>query len=278
MNLRKKVTSTLAAAALVALPSLTIAGETLDRVKNSGVLTIATEAAWPPYSFLDENNEMSGFDVEVAGEIAKRLGVDLKVVTPNWNVITAGNWVGRWDLSVGSMTPTKARAEKLDFPAIYYYTPASLAVHKDFEGNNVDDLNGKDVGAPSGTTYFLYLNKELVIDAQGTPPFEFAVTPGQIKAQDSTNALMDDLRLGDGVRLDGIMLSLPALNAAIETGYPFKILGNPAFYEPLAVATDKGDPEFNAAVSQAVADMQSDGTMRELSVKWFGHDYTTAVK
>src|SRR3546814_12551718 len=76
---------------------------------------------------------MEGFDVDGCKEIAKRLGAGLKIVTPSWDIITAGNWGGRWDMSVGSMTPTKKRAEVLDFPAVYYYTPAAFAVHKDSE-------------------------------------------------------------------------------------------------------------------------------------------------
>lgn len=66
---------------------------------------MATDANWAPQSFLNDNNEMDGFDVDVAREIAKRMGVDIEFVTPDWSIITAGNWAGRWDISVGSMTP-----------------------------------------------------------------------------------------------------------------------------------------------------------------------------
>src|SRR3546814_9725822 len=63
-------------------------------------------------SFLNDKNEMDGFDVDVGKEIAKRLGAELKIVTPSWDIITAGNWGGRWDMSVGSMTPTKRSEER----------------------------------------------------------------------------------------------------------------------------------------------------------------------
>ena len=121
----------LAAAVTAPWSNGAMAGETLDRVMSSKTLTLSSDPEYPPQSFLNDQNEMDGFDVEVAEEIAKRMGAELKIVTPAWEIITAGNWGGRWDISVGSMTPTTARAKVLDFPAVYYYTPAAFAVHKD---------------------------------------------------------------------------------------------------------------------------------------------------
>ncbi|TIO44789.1 MAG: transporter substrate-binding domain-containing protein, partial [Mesorhizobium sp.] len=107
------------------------AGAVLDRVMAAGTLKVATDANWAPQSFMNANNELDGFDVDVAKAIGKHLGVKVEFVTPGWDIITAGNWAGRWDMHVGSMTPTKKRAEIFDFPAVYYYTPAAVAVHKD---------------------------------------------------------------------------------------------------------------------------------------------------
>jgi ABC-type amino acid transport substrate-binding protein len=93
------------------------AGETLDRIKSNGVLKMSTDPEYPPQSSLDpDTSEFVGFDIDVGREIAKRLGVDIQFATPGWDVITAGRWAGRWDMSVGSMTPTRERAEVLDFP------------------------------------------------------------------------------------------------------------------------------------------------------------------
>src|SRR3546814_11764241 len=83
-------------------------------------------------------------------------------------------------MSVGSMTPTKQRAEVLDFPAVYYYTPAAFAVHEDSEIDSLDDLNGKTIGACGGCTYDAYLNKRLEIESEGAPPFASEVEPGEI--------------------------------------------------------------------------------------------------
>jgi len=262
--------------AMTLLPAVAGAGETLDRVKSKGVLVLSSDAAYPPQSFLNDNNEMDGFDVDVAREIAKRMGVELEIVTPAWEIITAGKWGGRWDISVGSMTPTETRAEVLDFPAVYYYTPASFAAHEDSNADSVSDLNGKKIGVCGGCTYEFYLKKDLVIDAEGAPPFSYDVNPGEIRTYETDTNALDDLRLGDGVRLDAVLSALPTIQEAIKNGYPLKVVGDPVFYEPLAVATDKGDPEFDARLAEIVKAMREDGTLARLSKKWYGVDLTTA--
>lgn len=270
------LSGTLVLTLALALPgSNALAGETLDRVLQTKTLTMSSDPEYPPQSFLNDANEMDGFDIDVGKEIAKRMGVELAIVTPGWEIITAGHWAGRWDMSVGSMTPTKSRAEVLDFPAIYYYTPAAFAVHADSPVNTLAELNGKVIGTCGGCTYDAYLNKELVIDAQNVPSFEYQVTAGEIKTYETDTNAYDDLRLGDGVRLDAVFSALPTIQEAIKNGYPLRVVGTPAFYEPLAVATDKGDAEFNAKIAEIIAAMHADGTLTELSMKWYGVDLTT---
>jgi polar amino acid transport system substrate-binding protein len=189
----------------------------------------------------------------------------------------AGGWGGRWDIAVGSMTPTAERAQVLDFPAIYYYTPASFAVHADNTSvEDVEDLDGKTIGACAACTYELYLEGSLVIDAEGVPPFDYKVQPGRVVAYDGEGLAFDDLRLGDGVRLDGVLSNLPTLTQAIANGLPMRIVGEPVFYEPLAVAVDKGDAEFTQKIAEIVGAMHADGTLTALSEKWFGVDLTRA--
>jgi len=273
-SIGKFATVALLASAL-AVPAA-YAGETLDRVMSTKTLTMSSDPEYPPQSFLNDNNQMDGFDVDVGKEIAKRMGAELKIVTPSWDIITAGAWGGRWDMSVGSMTPTKKRAEVLNFPAVYYYTPAAFAVHKDSAIDSLDDLNGKVIGSCGGCTYDAYLNKDLEIDAEGAPPFEYLVEAGEIKTYETDTHAFDDLRLGDGTRLDAVFSALPTIQEAIKSGgYPMKVIGKPAFYEPLSVATDKGDPEFDAKISEVVAAMKADGTLKQLSEKWYGVDLTS---
>ena len=262
--------------AAAAISGSAVAGEVLDRVMSQKRLVLSSDAAYPPQSFMNENNEMDGFDVDVAKEIAKRLGAELEIVTPAWEVITAGNWGGRWDVSVGSMTPTEARAKVLDFPAVYYFTPAAFAVHKDSDVTSIDGLNGKKIGVCGGCTYEAYLDRNLVIDAEGAPPFEYLVEAGEMRTYETDTNAFDDLRIGDGKRLDAVLSAQPTIMEATKNGYPFKLVGDPVFYEPLAVAIDKGDPEFGAKIAEIVQAMRDDGTLKTLSEKWYGVDYSTA--
>ena len=264
----------LAAACLPAVPAA--AGEALERIRAAGVLTVATDSNWAPQSFLNDDNEMDGFDVDVAREIAARLGVAAAFVTPQWEVVTAGRWAGRWDISVGSMTPTRERAQVLDFPAIYHYASVGFAVHEDSSARTKADLNGKRIGACTACTPELYLLKALNIAAENAPPVTYEVTAGEIVSMQEPAALFDDLRLGDGVRLDAVIDSRAALEDAVAAGYPFRIVGT-AFNEPLAIAIDKGDPELHALLAQTVGDMRAEGVLSRLSRKWYGRDRSSAA-
>ncbi|WP_027133915.1 transporter substrate-binding domain-containing protein [Geminicoccus roseus] len=252
------------------------AGEVLDRVKSSGTLTMSTDPEYPPQSSLDPmTNEFVGFDIDVGREIARRLGVEIAFVTPGWDVVTAGRWAGRWDMSVGSMTPTKERAEVLDFPAVYYFTPASLVVHADNETiAQPADAGGKQIGVGQATTYENYLKKDLVIDVADAPPFDYVIEDAVIRTYETDLLALDDLRLGDGVRLDAALTALPTILDAIERGYPLKLVGEPLFKEPLAVAIEKGDPEFSAELTRIVDEMKADGTLAGLSEQYYGVDLT----
>ncbi len=258
--------------ALMALPVQ--AGEVLDRITAAGVIKVATDANWAPQSFVNEQNEMDGFDVDVAKGIAAHLGLKAEFVTPGWDIITAGNWQGRWDMHVGSMTPTSERAKIFSFPAVYYYTPAAVAVHTDSKAASLADLNGKVVGTTTSSTFEAYANQDLVLDVSGAPPFTYEFKPGEVKSYANSSTAFDDLRLGDGTRLDAVVSSLPSILDAEKAGYPIRQLGEPVFYEPLAVAVEHGDAELEAKIAEAVAAMKADGTLGELSKKWYGVDYT----
>lgn len=269
---RPQLTLAAMALALGAYPAH--AGAVLDRVLAAGTLKVATDANWAPQSFLNSSNELDGFDVDVAKAIGKHLGVKVEFITPGWDIITAGHWAGRWDMHAGSMTPTKKRAEIFDFPAVYYYTPAAVAVHKDSKAKTLADLDGKVVGATSTSTFEAYAKKDLTLDAAGAPPFEYKLNPKEVRSYENSTTAFDDLRLGDGVRLDAVVSSLPSILDAEKAGYPIKQLGDPVFYEPLAIAIERGDPELSAKIGDAVKAMKEDGTLSKLSEKWYGQDYS----
>ncbi|NLS00364.1 transporter substrate-binding domain-containing protein [Rhizobium sp. P38BS-XIX] len=260
------------AVVLAAIPAN--AGAVLDRVMAAKTLKVATDANWAPQSFMNDKNELDGFDIDVAKNVGQRLGVKVEFVTPGWDIITAGKWAGRWDVDVGSMTPSKERAKIFDFPAVYYYTPAVVAVHKDSKATKFSDLDGKVVGTTATSTFEAYAKQDLTLDAAGAPPFKYEFKPKDVKSYANSTTAFDDLRLGDGTRLDAVVSSLPSVRDAVKAGYPIKQLGEPVFYEPLAIAIEHGDKEFNDKIADAIKDMKADGTLSKLSVKWYGIDYT----
>ncbi|TXR50518.1 transporter substrate-binding domain-containing protein [Phyllobacterium endophyticum] len=262
------------ASSLIAVPAK--AGQVLDKVRAIKVLTVAVVPDWPPNSFINSNNELDGYDVDVAKGVAERLGVKVKFVTPQWDIITSGQWQGRWDMAMGGMTPTKARREKFDFPSVYFYEPSAVAVNKSSKLTKLAELDGKTVGVTSGASTEFYAQHNLIIDAQDAPPFTYQFTPGEIKSYASTAVGLDDLRLGDGVRVDAFIAAVAPISKAIESGYPIKQLGDPVFYSPASIAVELGDKEFSEKISWAIADMRRGGSLAKLSTRWFGSDKTTA--
>jgi len=275
MSLRKLAMALAAAAALASVTSGATAGPVLDRILAKRVMVMATDPEYPPQSQLTDSGDFEGFDIDVGREIARRLGVNLKFVTPGWDVITAGNWQNGWDISVGSMSPTRERSKHLDFPALYYNTPASLVVHNDNRDITSPELaSEKAIGVGIATTYESYLRHSLEIDVPGAAEFDYLIAEPRIHTYDTDQLALDDLKLGDGTKLDAVITALPTALGAIRNGYPLKIIGGPLFLEPLAVAIDKGDPDFGARLKQIVADMHRDGTLSRLSRRWYDADLT----
>ncbi|RFB86076.1 amino acid ABC transporter substrate-binding protein [Rhizobium leguminosarum bv. trifolii] len=274
-----QIIATLAAAASYALASVALstssyAGEVLDRVLATKTLTVAVGTDWGPISHLDEKHELVGIDVDVAKGIAKYLGVEIKFITPGWDIIAAGKWQGRWDLAMGQMIPTKARAEIFDFPSLYLWGPNVAVVHKDSKAAKPADLEGKVIGVPSGTGAEAYANHNYLPGWENAKPVEYQFKPGQVKTYTSTNIALDDLRLGDGVRIQAVLTDDSIARDAIKAGYPLKILEPALFSAPGAIAILPGDKEYHDKVAAAVKEMKDNGTLAELSIKWYGIDYT----
>ena len=262
----------ISAASIGAFASLAQAGEVLDKVMSEKKMVVATNSEYPPASYLNSKGEFEGYDVDVAKELAKRMGVEAEFLNPAWEAITSGRWGGRWEVAIGSMTPTPERAEVLDFPAVYYFTPAAFYVHDSSDYQSLADLSGKKIGSSAGSTYESYLNKTLTLDKAYSPEIEFLVDVGEIRTYETDTNVMDDLRLGDGVRLDAGISSVPNILEATKNNYPLRIVGDPVFYEPLAVVVAKGDPELSHEVAKVIEEMRADGTLKSLSIKWFGVD------
>jgi polar amino acid transport system substrate-binding protein len=237
---------------------------------------VATDPQYPPQSSLnEETGEWEGFDIDVATEIANRMGVEVEFITPGWEQIIAGNWQDRWDVSVGSMTVTPERDEVLHFATPYYYTPAAVAVREEDAATMTDvatDFDGATIGVCGGCTYEFYLDGSLNIPGE---EIEFVIDDAEVATYNTDVPAIKDLEVG---RLDAAISSLTTLQGAQEGGSAIEIVGN-VFYEPLSVAVDRSaelDPtSFVEELDRIVQEMHSDGTLGALSEEWFGQDLST---
>lgn len=262
-------------AGLTAVTHQATAGETLDRIKERGELVGVMDQAYPPYSFLNDKNEMDGMDVELTKEFARRLGVKAKIETPAWEVVTAGNWRGRWDVCICSMTASEERARGIDFVTHYYSSPAVLVTSvKGSSLKNVADMEGKKIAAQQGGSYEQYLNKSLKVDKYGAGPIAYPFKQVVVMPYGSEDLEYQDLALGAGKRIDGLVSNLVTANERLaKTPGKFQIVGKPLYEDPNWVAVDKnGDKEWNDTVKKIFEEMRKDGTLKKITVKWVGSD------
>ena len=153
----------------------------------------------------------------------------------------------------------------------YYYTPAGLAVQKGSSITSIDQLAGKTIGVCGACTYEYYLERKL--DIPGYTPIYVVPQDVKITTYDTDSTAIQDLALG---RLDAVMSAVPTLQGAINKGKAIQLLGEPVFYEPLGAAADKSAPEdptsFIQKVSDIITQMHEDGTLTQLSMKWYKTD------
>jgi polar amino acid transport system substrate-binding protein len=246
----------------------------LARILEAGVIVVSTDPEYPPQSYVDTATEdFLGFDIDVAREIADRLGVDIEFETPGWDAITAGSWSNRWDMSVGSMTITADRQAVIDFTQPYYYTPAQVATFTDSGISSLDDLAGKVVCAGIATTYVDWLEGTLTLPAEAG---EVIDPPEGVES----TTLETDINCADAWRsgrfeFDGWISSSTTVAGAIANDYPVVLLGDPVYFEPLAVAFDntvEDNDSLVAEIDRIIGEMHEDGTLSELSKKWFCDD------
>jgi polar amino acid transport system substrate-binding protein len=252
----------------------------LGRVCESGAIVVSTDPAYPPQSSLNpETGEYEGFDIDVATEIASRLGVEVEFTDPTFDAVVAGNWSERWDMSVGSVTVTEERTEVLDFTQPYYFTPAQMTALEDSDIESLDDLAGQVVCAGESTTYVFWIEGTLTLPESAG---EIAEVPeGMTTTTFPTDVdCAEAWRSGRTEDFAGFLTALPTAQGLIDTGdYPIKLVGDPVFFEPLAVAFDKAVDDNDSLVEEVdriVGEMHEDGTLSDLSDQWYeGIDYTT---
>lgn len=247
----------------------------LEAVQNRDVLRVVSDPNFSPQSYYDQLiGRWRGFDVDVATEIARRLEVDVQFISGAFEDVQAGAWQPEWDLSVGSMTITPQREEVLGFTSPYYYDTASAAVGPGSGVTALADLSGKKIGVTDGSTYEFYLQGTLELPGQG--PIPSAISNPQIVKYSTDQDAID--ALADG-QLDAVISARPGLQEAIDSGTEIEIIGVPLFTEELAAAVVTDAPldptSMVERVSEIIDEMHQDGTLTDLSEKWYGVDLTT---
>ena len=250
-------------------------GDLLATICEAGVIRVATDPAYPPQSELLPDGSFEGFDIDVANRIGEELGVEVQFETPDFAEVVAGGWAERFDISVGSVTITEERDQVLDFTAPYYYTPAQMTATTDSGITSLDALAGEVICVGESTTYQFWLEGTLnLIDA----PEPTAPPEGATVTTFGTDTECADAIASGRTEFTGWLTSITTAQAAIGEGAPFVEVGDPVFFEPLAVATDKAAPEHTALMEELdriVQEMHDDGSLSSLSEQWFdGADYS----
>ena len=236
-------------------------GDLLSQIKERGTITIAMEGTWAPWTYHDENDNLVGYDVEVGTKIAEKLGVEPQFIEGEWDGLLAGLDAGRYDIMVNGVDITPERSEKYDFSIPYAYNRTAVITKADNDSiNTLDDLNGKKTANTISSTY-----------AELAEKYGATVT-----GVDDLNQTFELLNSG---RIDA------TLNAEV-TFYDYT-KEHPDANVKIAVLTDdanevaiplrKGDDTatLREAINTAIEEMRADGTMKELSEKYFGVDISS---
>lgn len=240
----------LAAAATFAAPTL------LDSIRSSGVLRIGTEGTYAPFTFHDESNALTGFDVEIARALAARLGVKPQFVEGKWDGLIAGLDAKRYDVVVNEVTVTDARKAKYDFSDPYIVSKAALVVRSDNSSvKGFEDLKGRKA-AESLTSNFAQLARSFGAEVVQVDGFNQAI--------DLLLAGRVDATINDSLSFLDFKKHKPdaALKAAAFQGNA----------DLQAVLLRKGNPELLSAINKAIADIKADGTYLAISKKYFNED------
>lgn len=233
----------------------TPSGEVLAELRESGTIRVANTQANPPYSFVDESNEVVGFDVAVAEEVASRMGIEnVEFVVGTFQTFIPGLQSDKWDAVVSGLTITEERSEQVEFSCPYQVNDVSIFIAEGTEGITEEaDLSGKRVAVTAGGT-----QEEQANGIEGT----------DVLTYDNATLALRDVATGRadayiGSKFTGAYLAEQNnLNLEPAEGYLSREIN--------AMAFPKGQEELTAAVNEALTEMVDDGTLTEISEEWLG--------
>lgn len=234
------------------------ADDLLAQIKERGSIIVAMEGTWAPWTYHDEDDNLVGYDVEVAQNIAEKLGVEVEFIEGAWDGLLAGLDAGRYDIMVNGVGVTEERAEKYNFSTPYAYNKTAVIVRGDYdEISSMEDLKGKKTANTISSTYAAQA------EAYG------ATVTGVDDLNQTIELLLSnriDATLNAEVVFNDYKKEHPDSNIKIAT-YSDQV-------EEIAIPIRKGDDTVTLleAVNDALDEMAKDGTLTELSEKYFGID------
>ncbi|WP_368490106.1 amino acid ABC transporter substrate-binding protein [Clostridium sp. BJN0013] len=228
----------------------------LSKIKKDGVIRIGTEGTYSPFTFHDKNEKLTGFDVEIAEEVAKRLGVKAQFVETKWDGMFAGLDAKRFDIIVNEVGIKPERQKKYDFSTPYIVTKGVLIVAKDNEDiKKFEDLKGKK-SAQTLTSNYAELAKSYNAEVVQDDGFNQSIDLILSKRADAT--------INDNISFLDLKKQKPDIAVKVVDEQPDAASNGIMFR--------KGNKELVDAVNKALADMKSDGTFLKISNKWFNSD------
>jgi len=228
----------------------------LSKIKSEGKIRIGTEGTYAPYTYHDKAGKLTGFDVEIAEEVAKRLGVKAEFIETKWDGMFAGLDAKRFDMIANQVGIKPDRQEKYDFSDAYIVSKAVLIVNSDETTiKKFEDLKGKK-SAQSLTS-----NLAKIAEANGA-----VIQPidGFNQAIDLLVSRRVDATVNDSLSYLDLKKQKPDL--------AIKVVDEEENAQPSAIMFNKGNKELVDATNKALTDMKADGTYSKISDKWFAAD------
>ncbi|WP_298254489.1 amino acid ABC transporter substrate-binding protein [uncultured Arthrobacter sp.] len=230
---------------------------TLQEIQDAGVLTVGTEGTYRPFSFHEDGSgDLTGYDVEVIDAVAEKMGVEAEFEETQWDAIFAGLEAGRFDVIANQVTMTDERKEAYDFSEPYTVSSGVIVTRSDNEDiSSFEDLDGRTT-AQSLTSNWNTLAQESGADVEPVEGWAQSVTLLEQGRVDAT--INDELTYLDYQKTNG--------NEGI------KIAATTEENSMSAVAVRKGSTELVDAIDTALDELRADGTLAEISQKYFGSD------
>ncbi|GGJ87478.1 transporter substrate-binding domain-containing protein [Pseudomonas matsuisoli] len=249
----------LALAACVATTAQAVAEDSLQALLDKGEVRIANTQTSPPWSYLGDDNQPAGYDVEIAKEVARRIGVKKVVfVADSFKNFVEGLKADKYDLVMNDLTPTTERLKQVDFASPYGAEEFYLFVRDDnTDIKSIDDMEGRSVGVTAGTSNESWARKHM--------------TQSEVRTYENGGLVFNDLAIG---RVDTVLSSFFGGDKHRKVnGLPIKPIGKPLTYQLSAPALAKGKDSLREAVSKAVDEMVADGTVDAYAKRWILPDY-----